>query len=351
MKKITILILTLSMVLTLSACSDNGNSSTTDNNISSVSSSESEAELTFDEKFRGLDIDLRYDEVIELLGEPDEKGGVSVKYLSYKQDDGKSAIVQFLHGDNPRIDYTYITDSKFEEEEIILHRRICDHENDYCSHDIYYSDAVCDFFDKCKKIEYEMNGDEVKEILGEPYSIYSGSLTGTIRYFPDKYHEVCVITYCNGNSKEEGTNSFRVESVYTWDTIIHGAAVAILPEEYKIGEVNEKKPTKEIEQLAYDQKVSFPTISVSPKKDVSLKDYLNDYIGEYDEEIDEGDITKLVYKLSDGKLAHVCISNKEPEPIIEYAYVYDPETKKITSTHKVVEDCDYEKYLPDDTKD
>ncbi len=348
MKKLTSLILTLSMILTLSACSDNGNSSTTDDNISSVTSSESETELTFDEKFRGLDQELRYDEVIELLGEPDEKGGVSVKYLSYKQDDGKSAIVQFLYGENPRIDYTYVTDLETKEEEIILHRRICDHENNYCSHDIYYSDVVCDFFDKCKKIEYGMNTDDVIAILGEPYGRFYGNISGEVGFFPDKYHMVYVGLGLKGDITEEGFNAFRVDFVLTWDTVIHGSAVRILPEKYA---QNEEKSTKEIEQLAFDQKVAYPTVSVSPKKDVSLKDYLNDYIGEYDEEIDEGDITKLVYKLSDGKLAHVCISNKEPEPIIEYAYVYDPETKKITSTHEVVEDCDYEKYLPDDTKD
>ena len=79
MKKLTSLFLTLGVILTLSACSDSVNSSTVDGNtssdISSVTSSEAETQLTFEEKFRGLNQELRYDEVIEFLGEPYEKCG------------------------------------------------------------------------------------------------------------------------------------------------------------------------------------------------------------------------------------------------------------------------------------
>ena len=358
MKKLTTLILTLGVILTLSACSDNTNNSMTDSGsssdassaVSSEASSESEAELTFDEKFRGLDQELRYDEVIKLLGEPDEKGGVSVRYLSYKLDDNKSAIVQFLYGDNPRIDYTYITDSETEEEEVLLHRRVCDHEDNYCSHDIYYSEEVRTFIDKCKEIKYDMNTDDVIAILGEPDGRYYGNLNGAINFFPDKYHEVYVALSCNGKVKEEGFNAFRVYYVGTWDTIIHGAAVAVLPEEYKQNEEKEKTPTKEIEQLAFDQKVYYPTVTVSPKEDVPLKDYLLDYIGEPDEEINDGDITKLKYKLSDGLDVYVCILNSGTEPIIELTYTCNPETNKLERYHEVVEGCDYKKYLPDDIK-
>ena len=196
MKKLTTLILTLGVILTLSACSDNTNNSMTDSGsssdassaVSSEASSESEAELTFDEKFRGLDQELRYDEVIKLLGEPDEKGGENVKYLSYKQDDGKSAIVQFLYGDNPRIDYTYITDSETKEEEILLHRRICDHEKGYCSFDIRYSEEMRNLLEKSKRLKVNMGKSEVAEIFGEPYDYYYGSLSGAIVYHPDMYH-------------------------------------------------------------------------------------------------------------------------------------------------------------------
>ncbi len=354
MKKLTSIILTLGMILTLSACSDNTSSSTTDSGsssgVSSAISSESEAELTFDEKFRGLDIDLRYDEVVELLGEPDEKGGVSVRYLSYKLDDNKTAIVQFLYGDNPRIDYTYITDSESEEEEVLLHRRICDHEDNYCSHDIYYSEKVRTFIDKCKEIKYGMNTDDVIAILGDPYSRDYGNGEGFLSFFPDKYHLVYVGLDLDGEIKEEGLNAFKVYHTLTWDNIIHGSAIVILPLEREQNKEKEKKSTKEIEQLAFDQKVSYPTVSVSPKKNVPLKDYLIDYIGEPEEEINKGDITKFVYKLSNGLNAYVCIHNSESESIVEYAYVYDNEKKEIISRHKVVQDCDFEKYLPEDTE-
>lgn len=351
MKKLTSLILTLGMILTLSACSDNGNSSITDSDISSISSSESEEELTFDEKFRGLDQELRYDAVIDLLGEPDEKGGVSVRYISYKLDDNKTAIVQFLYGDNPRIDYTYITDSETEEEEVLLHRRICDHENNYCSHDIYYSEKVRTFIDKCKEIKYGMNTDDVIAILGEPYSRDYGNGEGFLSFFPDKYHEIYVGLDLDGEIKEEGLNAFKVYYTVIWDTIIHGRSIAILPLEREQNKEKEKKSTKEIEQLAFDQKVSYPSVSVSPKKNVPLKDYLIDYMGEPEEEINKGDITKLVYKLSNGLNAYVCILNSESESIVEYAYVYDNEKKEIISRHKVVQDCDFEKYLPEDTEE
>ncbi|MBQ8789719.1 MAG: hypothetical protein IJZ51_00225 [Ruminiclostridium sp.] len=351
MKKLTSLILTLGVILTLSACSDNTNNSMTDSGsssevssvISSEASSESEAELTFDEKFRGLDQELRYDEVIELLGEPDKKGGENVKYLSYKQDDGKSAIVQFLYGDNPRIDYTYITDSETEEEEIILHRRICDHEKGYCSFDIHYSEEMRDFIEKAKTIKKGMVKDEVAEILGEPYDFYHGAVSGAIEYNPDDYHKLHMYTgYDSGN--------FVVERVSSWDRLVFGESVVVLPyeneEEGKVWVVR-----TEFEQTAFEQKVTWIDPSVPTKKDIPLKDYLLDYIGEPDEEINEGDITKLKYKLSDGLDVYVCILNSGTEPIIELTYTCNPETNKLERYHEVVEGCDYKKYLPDDTEE
>ena len=352
MKKLTSIILTLGMILTLSACSDNTSSSMTDSgsssDVSSAISSESEEELTFDEKFRGLDQELRYDEVIELLGEPDEKGGENVKYLSYKQDDGKSAIVQFLYGDNPRIDYTYITDLKAEEEEIILHRRICDHEKGYCSFDIHYSEEMRDFIEKAKTIKKGMNKDEVAEILGEPYDFYCGGFSGAIEYNPDDYHKLYIYTALYSPDEIEGNNGeFGVDMVYAWDRLVFGQTDIILHEGKEQGRIWVVRT--ESEQTAFEQKVTWIDPSVPTKKDIPLKDYLLDYIGEPDEEINDGDITKLVYKLSDGTFANLCILNSGAEPIIEFTYIYDPVTKEVSPQSEVVRGCDFEKYLPEDT--
>lgn len=351
MKKLTSLILTLGVILTLSACNDNTNSSVTDSGssseassaISSEASSESEAELTFDEKFRGLDQELRYDEVIELLGEPDKKGGENVKYLSYKQDDGKSAIVQFLYGDNPRIDYTYITDSETKEEEILLHRRICDHEKGYCSFDIHYSEEMHEFIDKCKKVKQGMTRDEVVAILGEPADEAGGTLNTYLDYFPDDYHRMWVCM--NYTADDDGMASYKAVEIILWDKLSLIQAVNILPE--NDGNDSKKKPLTELEQDAYVQKVSETQLITSLKEGVKLKDYLIDYIGVPDDEINYDDVTKYVYKLSDGTLAHICVNNKEAEPTIEYAFVYNPETKKVIKNFYTVTDCSPGKYFTD----
>ena len=349
MKKLTSIILTLGMILTLSACSDNTSSSMTDSgsssDVSSAISSESEAELTFDEKFRGLDQELRYDEVIKLLGEPDEKGGENVKYLSYKQDDGKSAIVQFLYGDNPRIDYTYITDTEADEEEIILHRRICDHEKGYCSFDIHYSEEMRDFVDKCKEVKQGMTRNEVVAILGEPADEDGGTTSIYLDYFPDDYHRMWV---CMNYTTDDVTVSYKVDEIILWDKLAFTQAVRVLPENDESN--NKKKSMAELEQQAYMQKVSETQLMTSLKDGVKLKDYLTDYIGVPDDEINYDDVTKYAYKLNDGTLAYICVNNKETEPVIEYAFVYNPEIKKVTKEFYTVADCSSDKYLTDVTE-
>lgn len=71
MKKLISFILTLGIIFTLSACAES-------------------PEKALENKFKGMDGELRYDEVVQLLGEPYEKGGENVKYLSYKLQDGKT---------------------------------------------------------------------------------------------------------------------------------------------------------------------------------------------------------------------------------------------------------------------
>lgn len=344
MKKLTSLILTLSMILTLSACSDNGNSSTTDDNISSVTSSESETELTFDEKFRGLDQELRYDEVIELLGEPYEKGGVSVKYLSYKQDDGKSAIVQFLYGENPRIDYTYVTDLETKEEEIILHRRICDHENGYCSHDIYYSKEMCDFIDKCKELKHGISQVEVAEILGNPAETYGGGTSTFMYYYPDYYHIVFVqLAYGYFNDEDLGRpwlDDVCISSRMVFEYIqpFH-SSFCRHEEDYCVHAYSLNKSRLEKAHTAYERKLE----NIQLDETATKQDIL-DYIGEPDKELTEDDVTRLVYDISDGRIGYVCFVNKGDSAILDCSYTYDPTNKKITHFMKVSKNCDSKPY-------
>ena len=352
MKKLTSLILTLSIILTLSACSDNTNNSMTDSGsssdassaVSSEASSESEAELTFDEKFRGLDQELRYDEVIKLLGEPDEKGGANVKYLSYKQDDGKIATVQFLYGDNPRIGYTYITDSETEEEEIILHRRICDHENDYCSHDIYYSEEMCTFIDKCKELKHGMSQDEVAEILGEPTEVLGGGGSITMYYYPDYYHIVFVeLLYDYFNGEDVGypwfdhvyiSSRMSYECIYPFHSSFCNHEQNQCIHTYPLEQARLEKENgvfeRKLENLQLDKTATMQGIF--------------DYIGEPDEELTEDDVTRLLYNMSDGRIGYVCFVNKGDSAILDCSYTYDPTKKKITYFMKVSEDCDPEPY-------
>ena len=343
MKKLTSIILTLGIILTLSACSDN-TSSTIDSDISSISSSESEAELTFDEKFRGLDQELRYDEVIKLLGEPDEKGGVSVRYLSYKLDVNKSAIVQFLYGDNPRIDYTYITDLKAEEEEIILHRRICDHENGYCSHDIYYSKEMCDFIDKCKELKHGMSEVEVAEILGNPAEIYGGGTSTFMYYYPDYYHIVFVqLAHGYFNNEDLGhpwLHDVSISSRMPYETIqpLH-SNLCRHEEDYCVHAYYLNESRLEKANTAYERKLENLQLD-----ETATKQDILDYIGEPDEELTEDDVTRLLYNMSDGRIGYVCFVNKGDSAILDCSYTYDPTKKKITYFMKVSEDCDPEPY-------
>ncbi len=348
MKKLTSLILTLSMILTLSACSDNKNSSTADSGISSdvssVTSSESETQLTFDEKFRGLDQELRYEEVLNILGEPDEKGGVSVKYLSYKRDDGKSAIVQFLYGDNPRIDYTYITDTETEEEEIILHRRICDHEKDYCSHDIYYSKEMCDFIDKCKELKHGMSEDEVAQILGNPDEIYGGGTSTFMYYYPDYYHIVFVqLAHGYFNNEDLGRpwlHDVCISSRMAYETIqpLH-SSFCRHEEDYCVHAYYLNKGSLEKAYTAYERKLENLQLD-----ETATKQDILDYIGEPDEELIENDVTRLVYNMSDGRIGYVCFLKKDTSTIIDCSYTFDPTKKKITYFMDVSENCDPKPY-------
>ena len=348
MKKLTSLFLTLGVILTLSACSDNISSSMTDSgsssDVSSAISSESEEELTFDEKFRGLDQELRYDAVIDLLGEPDEKGGENVKYLSYKQDDGKSAIVQFLYGDNPRIDYTYITDSETEEEEIILHRRICDHVNGYCSFDIYYSKEMRDFIDKCKELKHGMSIDEVKEVLGETEDIGSGATLTFMCYYPDYYHIVYVnMAHGHFNDEELGRpwlNYVHITSRMSYEGIqpLH-SSFCRHEEDHCVHAYYLDNSRLEKAHVAYERKLE----DLQLDKTATKQDVL-DYIGEPDEELTEDDVTRLVYNISDGRIGYVCFLKKDTSTIIDCSYTFDPTTKKITDFMKVSKDCDPKPY-------
>ena len=339
MKKLTSLILTLSIALALSACSDSGNSSTEGSNVSFVKSSESEIKLTFEEKFRGLDQELRYDEIIKLLGEPDEKGGENVKYLSYKQDENKKAIVQFLYGDNPRIDYTYITDTATKEEEFILHRRICDHENNYCSHDIYYSEEMRAFIDKCKEVKQGMSTDEVIAILGEPDDIFGGAVESVYYYFLNGYHTA----FLNFRYIQEPEFHISASMVYLTDRkasrfewILHADKC---DDGFCYCEPYISQSTAENEQRAFVYK-----LEDSQLKETDTRQYILDYIGEPDEELNDGDVTRLVYNISDGRTGYICLLKRGTDTIIDCSYTYDPAEKKITYFTEISESCDLDSY-------
>ncbi len=355
MKKLTSIILTIGIILTLSACSDNTSSSMTDSGsssdvssaISSEASSESEAELTFDEKFRGLDIDLRYDEVVELLGEPDEMGGVNVRYLSYKLDDNKTAIVQFLYGDNPRIDYTYITDSATKEEEFILHRRICDHENGVCSHNLYFTEENREYIEKLKTITYDMTMEQVVELLGEPdydYASPAGTGTGPLVYsLNDGAHSAWVDVSVRPDDKGVIEVSFGGGGVGEREVLLH-------PNYCKHDEgvcyVEKYEETVKLtrEQQVYEQSL-FENKFSCLKIDYTVENII-DLIGEYDSQEVEGDITKLVYNLSEDKKAYICIYSGKENPEVWIAYTLDFKEKEMRTERVYSEDCYFKDFLP-----
>ena len=347
MKKLTSIILTLGMILTLSACTDNGNSSITDSDISSISSSESEAELTFDEKFRGLDQELRYDEVVKLLGEPDEKGGVNVKYLSYNQDDGKSAIVQFLYGDNPRIDYTYVTDSATKEIEFILHRRVCDHENGTCSHNLYFTEENREYIEKLKTITYDMTMEQVVELLGKPDYNYAGGGTGTgplIYVLNDGAYSASVEVSVRPDDERVISVSFVGGGVGEKEYILHPYFCGHDEGNCFVEKYEETvKLTKE--QQIYEQGL-FENKFSCLKIDYTVEN-IADLIGDYDSQEVEGDITKLVYNLSEDKKAYICIYNGNENPEIWIAYILDFKEKVMWRKGIYSEDCDFKVFLPE----
>ena len=351
MKKLTLLILTIGIILTLSACSDNTNNSMTDSgsssDVSSAISSESEAVLTFDEKFRGLDQELRYDEVIKLLGEPDEKGGVNVKYLSYKQDDGKSAIVQFLYGDNPRIDYTYVTDSATKEIEFILHRRVCDHENGICSHNLYFTEENRGYIEKLKTITYDMTMEQVIELLGKPDYNYAGGGTGTgplIYVLKDGAYSAWVDVSVRPDDKGVIEVSFGGGGVGEREVLLHPN---YCKHEEGVCYVEKYEETVKLtrEQQVYEQSL-FENKFSCLKIDYTVEN-ITDLIGDYDSQEVEGDITKLVYNLSEDKKAYICIYNGNENPEVWIAYTLDFKEKEMRTERVYSEDCYFKEFLPE----
>ncbi|MBP3921533.1 MAG: hypothetical protein J6D27_01060 [Ruminiclostridium sp.] len=320
-------------------------SSITENSLESEIYSDTEDDLTTEQKFRALDQDMRYDEVISLLGEPYESGGEYVKYLSYKLDGDRLAVVQFLYGDNPRIDYTYISSTianKMDDEaEFILHRRVCNHEDDYCTHDLHYSDVLCDFVEKSKGLRHGMSIDEVLDVLGETEDIGGGATSTFITYYPDEYHAVLVeMNHGNFNGeKPDGWcwfDSAYIVSRLAQDSEILYHSTYCNHSEGKCRFNNKDYTRTEVEQLNLDRKLeNLQLTETATKQDVY------DYVGEPDsvEELDE-DITRLIYNYDDEKIGYICFYNSiGTSPILDCSYTYNFKENKIVYITDISKSC------------
>ena len=289
---------------------------------------------TLEEKFRNLDHEMRYDEVLQLLGEPYEEGGEYLKYLSYKLQDGRLAVVQFLYGDNPRIDFTYISSTienmESDDAEYVLHRRLCDHENNYCSHDFYYNDTIREFGEKCKELKRDMSMEEVAEILGVTRDYGGGATTAFMYYYPDKYYNVYV-EMNPGEPDRESYVPWILYRVYAVDKIsgvvecfMHSSSCE--SERYYCVEVRDEYTKIEFDQLHLEAKLDGLGLCETD----TLQDVL-DYVGEPDfvEEVNE-DITRLGYNYEDGKIGYICFYNSlGTSPIIDCSYTLDVQKNDI----------------------
>ncbi len=308
-------------------------------------SSDSEIVPTIEDKFRALNQDMRYDEVLKTLGEPYEKGGEYVKYLSYKLDDERLAVVQFLYGDNPRIDYTYISSTlanKMDDAaEFILHRRVCNHENDYCTHDLYYSDVLCDFVEKSKGLRHGMSIDEVKDVLGETRDIGGGATCTFITYYPDEYHTVFVEMNHGNFNGEEPDGWCWFDSAYIVNRLALDSEILFHSTYCNHSEgkcyFNNKDYTRtEVEQLNLERKLeNLQLTETATKQDVY------DYVGEPDsiEELNE-DITRLIYNYDDEKIGYICFYNSiGTSPILDCSYTYNFKENDIVYFTDISKSC------------
>ncbi len=313
-------------------------SSITDNSLESYLSSDSETEFPFEEKFRALEQDMHYDEVISVLGEPYESGGEYVKYLSYKLDDERLAVVQFLYGDNPRIDYTYISSTianKMDDEaEFILHRRVCKHEDDYCTHDLYYYDKVSEYIEICSELKHGMSTEEVKDILGNPRHEGGGGSSASQNYYPDDYYVLYV--------EFVGSNGYELYRIYLTDKLSRDGECLLHPtncrhdEGYCVQNSKSDYTRTELAQMHFEDKLQFLGLS-----ETSTKQDIYDYVGEPDsvEELNE-DITRLIYNYDDEKIGYICFYNSiGTSPIIDCSYTYDIKNNKILYFGQVSQSC------------
>lgn len=314
-------------------------SSITENSLESEIYSDTEDDLATEEKFRALDQDMRYDEVISLLGEPYESGGEYVKYLSYKLDGDRLAVVQFLYGDNPRIDYTYISSTianKMDDEaEFILHRRVCNHEDDYCTHDLYRYDKVSEYIEICSELKHGMDTEEVKDILGNPRHEGGGGSSSVQDYYPDDYYVLYVeFTY--------SSNGFVLYRIYLTDKLSGDGECLLHPsncrhdEGYCVQNPKSDYTRTEFAQMHFEDKLRFLGLS-----ETSTKQDVYDYVGEPDsvEELDE-DITRLIYNYDDEKIGYICFYNSiGTSPILDCSYTYNFKENKIVYITDISKSC------------
>ena len=313
-------------------------------------SSDSEIVPTIEDKFRALDQDMRYNEVLKTLGIPYKMGGEYVKYLSYKLDNERLAVVQFLYGDNPRIDYTYISSTlanKMDDEaEFILHRRVCNHEDDYCTHDFYRYDKVSEYIEICSELKHGMNPEEVKDILENPRYEGGGGTSSSQTYYPDDYYALYVdFTY--------SSNGFVLYRIYLTDKLSGDGECLLHPtncrhdEGYCVQNSKSDYTRTELAQMHFEDKLQFLELS-----ETNTKQDVLDYVGDPDEieELNVGDsdefnhpnedITRYIYTLDDERTGYICFyNNVGTSPILDCSYIYDKTEKAITSFREISMSC------------
>ncbi len=347
----------ISVFVGIIAATNNMFGTTDSSNIENSSDySETKTENTLEERFRGLNQELRYKDVINKLGIPYQTGGEHVKCLTYKLDNDRLAVIQFLYGENPRIDYTYISSTLAnktdDDAEYVLHRRACEHDNGYCTHDFYYCDTVGEYEKLCEGLNHEMNLDDVNGVFGAPKSDGQGAVSAITVYYPDNYYAIYAI-FSYRASTVDGTYDYRLDCVYMTNRLagegeyLFHSSRCKHDEGYCDHEIEEEYTRIDTAQNHYEIKLKELQLS-----ETNTKQDVLDYVGDPDkiEELNVSDshefdhlnedITRYIYTLDDERTGYICFYNNiGTSPILDCSYIYDKTKNEITDFHEISMSC------------
>ena len=184
-----------------------------------------------------------------------------------------------------------------------------------------------------------MSEDEVKAILGEPDDTFSGAVQFAYFYFVNEHYTAFV----DFNYIQEPEFRISASMLYLTDRKASKFEWILHADECEDGfcycEPDISQSTAENEQRAFVYK-----LEDSQLKETDTRQFILDYIGEPDKELNEGDVTRLVYNISDGRTGYVCLLKRGTDEIIDCSYTYDPAEKKITCFVMVSESCDSKPY-------